>query len=88
RMARAITATTAKPILEIFDTGQMATLHRLLAAGVLAPPALVEFVLGVPGGMPVDARLLPILVEGLPVGALWSISVQTADPLAFRMVLK
>ncbi|MBN8942987.1 MAG: 3-keto-5-aminohexanoate cleavage protein [Rhizobiales bacterium] len=88
RMARAITATTAKPILEIFDTGQMATLHRLLAAGVLASPVLVEFVMGVPGGMPVDARLLPILAEGLPPDTLWSISVQTADPAAFRMVLK
>ncbi|MGL4287262.1 MAG: 3-keto-5-aminohexanoate cleavage protein [Phreatobacter sp.] len=88
RMARAIAASTAKPIFEIFDTGQMATLHRLLAEGVLVPPVMVEFVLGVPGGMPVDARLLPVLTERLPSNALWSISVQTTDPAAFRSVLQ
>lgn len=88
RMARAIAATRAKPIFEIFDTGQMATLHRLLAEGVLVPPVMVEFVLGVPGGMPVDARLLPVLTERLPAGAVWSISVQTTDPAAFRAVLR
>jgi len=36
-------------------------------------------VFGVPGGIPLELRMLPILVSRLPRGSEWSISCQTSD---------
>ena len=62
------------PEFELFDFGHIATLHRLLA-GHGAPHGghvHCDLVMGVPGGMPGDARTLVAAVEALPEGATWS----------------
>lgn len=62
------------PEYEIFDLGQLATLHRLLdqhgepAGGHVH----VDFVLGVPGGMPGDLETLVAALRLLPRGATFS----------------
>ena len=62
------------PEFELFDLGQVATLHRLL--GEFGPPAggrvHCDLVMGVPGGMPGDMATLAAAVAALPAGATWS----------------
>jgi uncharacterized protein (DUF849 family) len=62
------------PEFELFDLGQVAALHRLLAE--FGPPAgghvHCDLVMGVPGGMPGDLRTLAAAVAALPEGATWS----------------
>ena len=62
------------PEFELFDTGHVMALHRLL--DTYGPPAgghvHADFVLGVPGGMPGTAAALTSAVALLPPGASWS----------------
>ena len=62
------------PEYEIFDLGQLATLHRLLDQ--YGPPAggqvHVDLVMGVPGGMPGDTETLVAALRLLPDGATFS----------------
>jgi uncharacterized protein (DUF849 family) len=62
------------PEFELFDLGQVATLHRLLDD--LGPPhgghVHCDLVMGVPGGMPGNAATLVQVVAALPDGATWS----------------
>jgi uncharacterized protein (DUF849 family) len=62
------------PEFELFDLGQVASLHRLLDKHGLPYGGHVhcDLVMGVPGGMPGDARTLVAAVEALPEGATWS----------------
>jgi uncharacterized protein (DUF849 family) len=62
------------PEFELFDLGHVAALHRLLDKH--GPPygghVHCDLVMGVPGGMPGDARTLVAAVAALPAGATWS----------------
>ncbi|MEU8347119.1 Uncharacterized conserved protein, DUF849 family [Actinomadura meyerae] len=62
------------PEFELFDLGHIAALHRLLDKYGLPYGGHVhcDLVMGVPGGMPGDARTLVAAVEALPPGATWS----------------
>jgi 3-keto-5-aminohexanoate cleavage enzyme len=62
------------PEYEIFDIGQLATLHRLLDQHGLPAGGHVhvDLVMGVPGGMPGDADTLVAALRNLPAGATFS----------------
>src|SRR5687767_237500 len=62
------------PEYEIFDIGQLASLRRLLDQHGLPAGGHVhvDFVMGVPGGMPGDAATLVAAVHALPDGATFS----------------
>ena len=62
------------PEYEIFDIGQLASLKRLLDQHGLPAGGHVhvDFVVGVPGGMPGDAATLVAAVNALPDGATFS----------------
>ncbi len=62
------------PEFELFDLGQVAALHRLLDkhGAPYGGHVHCDLVMGVPGGMPGDARSLVAAVEALPEGATWS----------------
>ncbi|MEU6036262.1 3-keto-5-aminohexanoate cleavage protein [Actinomadura sp. NPDC047616] len=62
------------PEFELFDLGQVAALHRLLDkhGAPYGGHVHCDLVMGVPGGMPGDARTLVAAVEALPDGATWS----------------
>jgi uncharacterized protein (DUF849 family) len=74
------------PEFELFDLGQVATLHRLLDE--LGPPhgghVHCDLVMGVPGGMPGTVAALVAAVAALPAGATWSATGigRTALPVA------
>ena len=59
---------------ELFDLGQVASLHRLLERH--GPPVNghvhCDVVLGVPGGLPATPQALLTVVRELPAGATWS----------------
>jgi 3-keto-5-aminohexanoate cleavage enzyme len=61
-----------KPELEIFDLGMVDNCLRLADEGLLDEPLYFQFVLGVPGGAPADARTLLHLIDAIPAGATWS----------------
>ena len=67
-------ATEVIPEFELFDLGHISSLHRLL--DTYGPPygghVHCDLVMGVPGGMPGDARTLVAAVGALPDGATWS----------------
>jgi uncharacterized protein (DUF849 family) len=62
------------PEFELFDLGQIAALHRLLDkyGAPYGGHVHCDLVMGVPGGMPGDARTLVAAVDALPPGATWS----------------
>ncbi|MGH3878501.1 MAG: 3-keto-5-aminohexanoate cleavage protein [Actinophytocola sp.] len=62
------------PEYEIFDLGQLATLHRLLDQhGLPAGEHVhVDLVMGVPGGMPGDPETLVAALRAIPAGATFS----------------
>jgi 3-keto-5-aminohexanoate cleavage enzyme len=62
------------PEYEIFDIGQLASLKRLLDKHGLPAGGHVhvDFVMGVPGGMPGDASTVTAALSALPEGATWS----------------
>ncbi|MDP9110275.1 MAG: 3-keto-5-aminohexanoate cleavage protein [Candidatus Eremiobacteraeota bacterium] len=62
------------PELEIFDKGHIANARRLAKEGLLAFPAHVDLVLGVPGGMEATVQNLADLVDDLPEGCTWSVA--------------
>ncbi|GAB2818619.1 3-keto-5-aminohexanoate cleavage protein [Actinoallomurus bryophytorum] len=62
------------PEFELFDLGQVASLRRLLDTygAPYGGHVHCDLVMGVPGGMPGDARSLVAAVDALPEGATWS----------------
>lgn len=64
-----------KPEIEVFDAAMLHNAVRLQAAGLLKPPLLFNFVLGVKGSLPATPKNLFFLYESLPPDAVWSVSV-------------
>jgi 3-keto-5-aminohexanoate cleavage enzyme len=63
-----------KPEIEIFDVGQIGNALRLAEEGLIDDPLYMQFVLGVNGGAPANAKQLVHLVESLPKGSVWSVA--------------
>jgi uncharacterized protein (DUF849 family) len=63
-----------KPEIEIFDGGMIGNVSYYINKGVLTTPCHVQFVLGVPGGMPGNADSLAYLLPKIPKGSTWSIT--------------
>ena len=80
KMAALMKERRIKPEIELFDAGHMQSVNELIDKGLLAAPHYIQFVLGVPGGLPADPRFLPLLIDHLPKGSEWAISAQTSDP--------
>ena len=63
-----------KPELEIFDAGMIGNINHYIKKGFLKTPCHVQFVLGVPGGMPGNAESVAYLLPKIPAGSTWSIT--------------
>jgi len=74
------------PELEIFDAGHVTNAKRLAAEGLLALPAHIDFVLGVPGALEASVRNLVQLVDALPAGCTWSVAATGRDQLPMATV--
>lgn len=71
--ARAMKEAGAKPELECFDTGHVASYEVLEDLGLLEPPYHFSFILGVLGGMPATARHLAFQAQSVPPGSRWKV---------------
>ncbi|MFG1271337.1 BKACE family enzyme [Xanthobacter flavus] len=84
RMAKVITEAGVKPEIELFDSGDIALLHDLLAEGTLAGPVLASFVMGVRYGFQPSPETVLYARNLLPAGtAFTAIGIGRA---AFPMV--
>ena len=64
-----------KPEFEVFDTGHIdSVMYYVNKHGIPQPPH-IQFIMGVGGSMPGTAENLGFLVDHLPAGATWSVSV-------------
>lgn len=72
RMAIAMRDHGVRPEFEVFDTGQIGNIARMIDRGMFDPPYLVQFVLGPKGAAPPDPRLLTLMVDMLPAGSEWT----------------
>ena len=71
--ARAINEAGAKPELECFDTGHVASAEVLADLGLLAAPHHYSFIMGVLGGIPATARHLAFQAQNIPPGSRWKV---------------
>ncbi len=69
RMAKVIREAGVKPEIELFDSGDIALLHDLLADGTLTGPALTSFVMGVKYGFQPSPETVLYARSLLPAGA-------------------
>ena len=64
-----------KPEIEVFDAAMLYNAIKMSESGVISGPIHVQFVLGIPGAMPVRRKLLEFLIDELVVlapDATWS----------------
>lgn len=72
--AKAMTAQGIKPEIEVFEVGMIYNALRLVKDKILTLPLHFDFVMGVPGGIPGEARHLLHMVESLPPGSTWTVA--------------
>ncbi len=71
--AEKMKAMGVKPEIEIFDSGMMVTVLRMLEQGKLEAPLHFQFVLGTPHGAPATPKSLLHLLDYMPAGSTWSV---------------
>lgn len=74
-LARSMLNYDIKPEVEIFDLAMLYNSANLVAKNMLAPPAHVQFVLGIPNALPAKRNLLEFLISELSdvmPGATWT----------------
>jgi len=71
--AKAIKEAGAKPELECFDTGHVASAEVLVDLGLLEAPHHYSFIMGVLGGIKASARHLAFQAENVPAGSRWKV---------------
>ena len=63
-----------KPEMEIFEAGMVANALRLAEKGLVSQPMHFDFVLGMRGGQPANARTLLFLSESIPPESTWTVA--------------
>jgi uncharacterized protein (DUF849 family) len=61
-----------KPELEVFDTGNLWFVKRLIHEELLPAPALIQLCTGIPYGVPADVGHLVAMVNTLPADCVWT----------------
>ena len=71
-MAEKVQALGVRPELEVFDTGHLVFVKRLIKDGLLDDPIMLQLCMGIPYGAPDDPTTLMAMVNQLPEGSIWS----------------
>lgn len=64
-----------KPEIEVFDTAMINNALVMVQKGLVKEPLQFNFVLGIRGALPATPKNLLHLVESIPVGSTWTVSV-------------
>jgi uncharacterized protein (DUF849 family) len=70
--ARRIRELGVKPECEVFDTGHLWFVQRLIDEGLIEDPPLIQLCHGIPYGAPADLGTMLAMVNRLPPNAVWS----------------
>ncbi len=71
-MAKKVQDLGVRPELEVFDTGHLVFVKRLMKDGLLDDPIMLQLCMGIPYGAPDDPTTLMAMVNQLPEGSIWS----------------
>lgn len=71
-MAKKVQDLGVRPELEVFDTGHLVFVKRLIKDGLLDDPIMLQLCMGIPYGAPDDPTTLMAMVNQLPEGSIWS----------------
>jgi len=71
-MAKRVRELGVRPELEVFDTGHLVFVKRMVDEGLIESPLLVQLCMGIPYGAPDDPGTLLAMVNQLPPGTHWS----------------
>jgi 3-keto-5-aminohexanoate cleavage enzyme len=74
-LAKTMLEYNIKPEIEVFDMAMIHNALELKKAGLLRDPLQFNLVMGVKGSIPATPKNLFHLVESLPAGAVWTVSV-------------
>jgi uncharacterized protein (DUF849 family) len=88
-MARLIREAGVVPELEVFDTGHIRLVQRLLDEGALDKPPMMQLCLGIPYGAPATPEAMILMRDMLPQPCVWAgfgISMQQF-PMAAQAVI-
>ncbi len=61
-----------KPELEVFDTGNLWFVRKMVDEGLITAPALIQLCTGIPYGVPAEVGHLLAMVNSLPAGSIWT----------------
>lgn len=61
-----------KPELEVFDTGNLWFVRKMVDEGLIPAPALIQLCAGIPYGVPADVGHLLAMVNTLPAQCIWT----------------
>ena len=86
-MLKSLSDHNVSPEIEIFDTGQLAEMKRLMANRLISPSPSVQFVFGVSGGLPARIGILDQLLLDLPADCHWSTCCQSDDYSVWREMM-
>lgn len=75
-----------KPELEIFDVAMIANALDLKKRGLLKEPLQFNLVMGIKGAIPATPKNLLFLVDSLPPGAVWSVSIIGPEHVRLSMM--
>lgn len=70
--ARRVRELGVRPELEIFDTGHLVFVKKMIDEGLIDTPAMIQLCCGIPYGAPDDPGTLLAMVNQLPPGTHWS----------------
>jgi len=71
-LARQVQALGVRPELEVFDTGHLVFVKKLIAEGLIDDPVMIQLCMGIPYGAPDDIGTLMAMVNQVPENAVFS----------------
>jgi carnitine 3-dehydrogenase len=72
KMAKRIQELGVKPECEVFDTGHLWFVRKMISEGLLSHPALIQLCMGIPYGAPADMTTAKAMADNVPLDAIFS----------------
>lgn len=86
-MAKKIQELGVKPECEVFDTGHLWFVRKMISEGLLTAPALIQLCMGIPYGAPADMTTAKAMADNVPLDAVFSGFAISRDQMAFAAAM-